>query len=99
MIYTHVLPNGPLGVASPADTPEPGTDIGLMLRQMAVMMKKLAPMAANLPDAPSPVETFSDCPPHTGGSILLPQTVARSSKDEPSPSQHPAEHSSIRSVA
>ena len=49
MIYTHVLPNGPLGVASPADTPAPGTDVGLLLRQMAVMMQKLAPMAAALP--------------------------------------------------
>jgi hypothetical protein len=51
MIYTHVLPNGPLGVTSPADTPAPGTDVGLLLRQMAVMMQKLAPMAAALPSA------------------------------------------------
>jgi len=49
---THVLPNGPLGVASPADTPEPGTDVGLMLRQMEVLMKKLAPLAANVPGQP-----------------------------------------------
>ena len=87
MIYTHVLPNGPLAVASPADTPEPGTDIGLMLRQMAVMMKKLAPMAAALPDAPPPVAAVSDAqmaelqrgagssPHHSGGSILLPQAA------------------------
>jgi len=52
MIYTHVLPNGPLGVASPADTPEPNTDVGLMLRQMEVLMKKLAPLAANVSAAP-----------------------------------------------
>jgi len=48
MIYTHVLPSGPLGVASPADTPEPGTDVGLMLRQMEALMSKLAPIAAKL---------------------------------------------------
>jgi hypothetical protein len=58
MIYTHVLPNGPLGVASPADTPDPGTDVGLLLRQMAVMMKKLAPMAAALPPAPLAVASL-----------------------------------------
>lgn len=50
MIYTHVLPNGPLGVVSPADAPKPGTDVALLLRQMAVMMQKLAPMAAALPE-------------------------------------------------
>jgi len=46
------LPNGPLGVASPADTPEPGTDVGLMLRQMEVLMKRLAPLAAGVPAQP-----------------------------------------------
>jgi integron integrase len=51
-IYTHVLPTGPLGVTSPADTPEPGTDVGLMLRQMDTLMKKLAPLAAGLPAPP-----------------------------------------------
>ena len=60
MIYTHVLPNGPLGVTSPADTPEPGTDVGLMLRQMAVMMKKLAPMAAALPSPALAIVSPSD---------------------------------------
>ena len=50
-IYTHVLPNGPLGVASPADTPEPGTDVGLMLRQIEVLMRKLAPLAASVSPA------------------------------------------------
>ena len=49
MIYTHVLPTGPLGVTSPADTPQPGTDVSLMLRQMETLMQKLAPLAANLP--------------------------------------------------
>jgi integron integrase len=51
-IYTHVLPTGPIGVTSPADTPEPGTDVGLMLRQMDTLMKKLAPLAAGLPAVP-----------------------------------------------
>jgi hypothetical protein len=60
MIYTHVLPNGPLGVTSPADTPEPGTDVGLMLHQMAVMMKKLAPMAAALPSPALAIVSPSD---------------------------------------
>jgi len=90
MIYTHVLPNGPLGVASPADTPEPGTDIGLMLRQMTVMMKKLAPMAANLPDAPRP---------HSGGSILLPQPADAVLGCNPSSSPFPSKHNPIQSVA
>ena len=58
MIYTHVLPNGPLGVASPADTPEPGTDVGLMLRQMETLMRKLAPLAANVPAAPGGAQTM-----------------------------------------
>jgi integrase len=66
MIYTHVLPNGPLGVASPADTPDPGTDVGLLLRQMAVMMKKLAPMAAALP---SP--TAAPCQPPEAEAVVM----------------------------
>ena len=52
-IYTHVLPTGPLGVRSPADTPDPGTDVGLMLRQMETLMRKLAPLAARLPGQPA----------------------------------------------
>ena len=52
MIYTHVLPTGPLGVTSPADTPAPGTDVGLMLRQMETLMQKLAPLAAKMPAQP-----------------------------------------------
>ncbi len=53
MIYTHVLPTGPLGVASPADTPEAGTDVGLMLRQMETLMRKLAPLADSVGEAAS----------------------------------------------
>ena len=53
MIYTHVLPTGPLGVTSPADTPQAGTDVSLMLRQMETLMQKLAPLAANLPGQPN----------------------------------------------
>jgi hypothetical protein len=49
MIYTHVLPNGPIGVTSPADIPDPTADVGLMLRQMEVLMSKLAPLAAQVP--------------------------------------------------
>jgi hypothetical protein len=40
MIYTHVLPNGPLGVTSPADMPDPATDVSLMLRQMEVLVSR-----------------------------------------------------------
>ena len=54
MIYTHVLPTGPLGVTSPVDTPAPGTDVGLMLRQMEVLMRKLAPLADNVAGPPDP---------------------------------------------
>jgi integron integrase len=46
-IYTHVLPNGPLGVASPADAPAPGTDVAMLLRQVEQLMQKLGPLAGN----------------------------------------------------
>ncbi len=64
-IYTHVLPNGPLGVTSPADTPDQGTDVGLMLRQMEVLMRKLAPLAAGAaPSMNAPVGLSADaCAP------------------------------------
>jgi hypothetical protein len=54
MIYTHVLPNGPLGVTSPADTPDAATDVGLMLKQMDALMRKLSPLASAVAAAPDP---------------------------------------------
>ena len=73
-IYTHVLPTGPLGVTSPADTPEPGTDVGLMLRQMAVMMQKLAPMAAALP-SPATVPPYEAAPALLDSAIGIRQSA------------------------
>lgn len=54
MIYTHVLPNGPLGVTSPVDTPDAATDVGLMLKQMETLMRKLSPLASAVAAAPDP---------------------------------------------
>jgi hypothetical protein len=62
MIYTHVLPNGPLGVTSPADMPDPATDVSLMLRQMEVLMSKLAPLAAQVPRHLGAPASFAQSP-------------------------------------